>query len=440
MGNEICIDKGDNNMRAGIILIDKIRGTKILSRYYELKNSTNINPTELYQRLTDLLLTLKNKNNFYHNLLASFNDQIIKLSPFEVLKEMPYMDKILINKNYDKIFTKIDGRPVQKKKTGGSTGNPFYYYVDKDHLSWFWGYIYFFWNRFSGYNPGDPFITIAGNSLRTNNRKIVENLYHTLQNNYFIKGDIIDSSLNIDFKRTNKAVLLYGYPSSIMNILLIKPDIINNISNLKAVFTTSEQLLPKTRSFIESKLGVPVFDMYGANDGGILTCECEKHNGYHINIHNCFVESFDNEFGMSELLLTNLNSYNFPLVRYKVGDLGKVDNTPCECGLDWPRVTELKGRTRDLIILPGGKSVHGSLFNNIFYKFHQIDGYKIVQNKDLSIVISVHLSDASRFTDLSELLITEINQLIKDVKVSVIEMKEYNPTNQKFKLIESHAI
>ncbi|HLN53771.1 MAG TPA: hypothetical protein VK212_08680 [Lentimicrobium sp.] len=428
-------------MKAGITLIDKLRGTSIASKYSLLKDLVaNSASTDINVMLSDLLLALKKYNNYYKNLLIPFSDATIVTSPQEVLKQMPLMDKITVNTNFNKIFTPLDGRSVQKKKTGGSTGNPFYYYVDKDHLSWFWGYIYFFWNRFSGYEPGDPFITIAGNSLRTNNRKIIESVYHRLQNNYFIKGDIIDKSLQINYQKTNKAVLLYGYPSSIMNILHVKPGFVRNVSNLKAIFTTSEQLLPKTRSFIEKELKIPVYDMYGANDGGILTCECEKHNGYHLNIHNCYVETFENEFGMSELLLTNLNSYSFPLIRYRVGDLGKLDFSECDCGLSWPRVTDLKGRTRDLIKLSDGKCIHGSLFNNIFYKFHSIDGYKIIQNKDRSILLYIHVTDTTDFKTTAESIKREVHKLIGDVKISVEYMNDYNPTNQKFKLIESNAI
>lgn len=428
-------------MRAGISIIDKIRGTDILDKYLELQDSVKtMQASDLNTRLSDLLISLKKNNNYYKSILSRFNDDQIITAPVEVLKELPVMDKTTVNENFDVILTRIKGRSVQKKKTGGSTGSPFYYYVDKDHLSWFWGYIYFFWNRFSGYAPGDPFITIAGNSLRTNNRRIIESIYHKLQNNYFIKGDVIDSTLQIDYSKTNEALLLYGYPSSIMNILRVKPELAKNLSNLKAIFTTSEQLSPKTRSYIETTLRIPVFDMYGANDGGILTCECEKHNGYHINVHNCYVESFENELGMTELLLTNLNSYSFPLVRYRVGDLGRIDFTPCDCGLSWPRIIDLKGRTRDLIKLPDGKSIHGSLFNNIFYKFHLVDGYKIIQNKDLSILLYIHVTDPLKYSEVADDIIREVHQLLGDVKISMEQMNDYNPTNQKFKLIESHAI
>lgn len=430
-------------MRAGIRMIDLVRGTDILKKYDELValgNQGSLSGISVDKRIADLLIALKEHNTFYKPLLKKYSSVQISDNPLEVLNSMPIMDKQVINDNYRDIFTPIEGRKTQKKKTGGSTGNPFYYYVDKEHLSWFWAYIYFFWNRYSGYNPGDPFITIAGNSLRTNNRRIAEKGYHKLQQNYFIKGDIIDAEIVINYSKSNKAVLLYGYPSSIMNLLKVKPELVNHVRKLRAIFTTSEQLTPNTRKFIENALHVPVFDMYGANDGGILTCECPQHDGYHINIHNCFVETFQNEFGMSELLLTNLNSFSFPLVRYRVGDLGKTVGKSCSCGLNWPKITELKGRTRDLIKLPDGKSVHGSFFNNVLYKYPIIDGYRIVQQKDLSLILFLHLQDPDKYEEISKKIVDEIHVSFNSLIVITEFMSHMNPTNDKFKLIESHAI
>ena len=241
-------------MRAGIVLIDKIRGTDILRKYSDLFSKGEISllhKKSITLRIADLLNNLKEYNAYYKPLLSGFTTAQINENPLDVLSCLPMMNKQIINDNYSKIYSPIEGRPTQLKKTGGSTGNPFYYHVDKEHLSWFWAYIYYFWNRFSGYKPGDPFITIAGNSLRTTNKRIAETIYHKLQNNYFIKGDVIDKNIVINFTKTNKAALLYGYPSSIINMINTKPELLKNVNNLKAIFTTSEQLTPQVRKSIE---------------------------------------------------------------------------------------------------------------------------------------------------------------------------------------------
>lgn len=428
-------------MKIGLQLIDLIRGTNILQRFEELKNPAGSKVRTSHSiRLAQLLKEIKSSNAFYRPILEKFSNEVIDKNPLDVLSSLPIMDKKTISSHYKEIFTPLKNRPVQQKKTGGSTGTPFYYYVDKEHLSWFWGYIYHFWNLYSGYKPGDLFVTIAGNSLRTTKKRLLEKTYHFLQNNYFITGDIIDETLQIDYNKTRKAILLYGYPSSILNIIKTKPEVLNHFSGLKAVFTTSEQLLPASRKSIEAAFKVPIYDMYGANDGGILTCECSQHTGYHINELNCYVETFINEHGLSELLLTNLNSYSFPFIRYRVGDLGKLESQPCQCGENSPRIVELKGRTRDMILLPGGKSIHGSFFNTVFYKYPGIDGYRIVQNKDLSIVLHIHTIDPEDYKEVSALVYEDIQKAVKGAKITIEFMTDLNPTNDKFKLIESHVL
>ena len=428
---------------AGIKIIDRIRGTQILQKYQELQQLAD-QPEKMAelqnQNLISLLKYLKANNAYYQPLLESFSSEEIAGNPITLLKKLPITGKLLINSNFDRFYNPDKARPSQKKKTGGSTGAPFYYYVDKEHLSWFWAHIYFFWNRYGGYSPGDPFVTIAGNSLRAAKRQISESAYHFLQNNYFIKGDVIDPEMHISAARIRKAGILYGYPSSIHNIIRVKPELPGMFENLKAIYTTSEQLTPQVRSSIEAAFGKPVFDMYGANDGGILTCECKEHQGYHINMLNCFAETFINEHHMEEILLTNLSSYTFPFVRYKVGDLGLISNETCKCGLNWPRVTELKGRTRDLIRLKSGNVIHGAYFNNIFYRYPVVDGYRIVQHEDYSLEILIHISDDETFREVSSEIATFITKAWPEIKLSINRLKELNPTNAKFKLIESHVV
>lgn len=428
---------------AGIKLIDWIRQTQVRQKYQELHRLADRpeQMTELqHTNLIALIKHLKSKNSYYQPLLKMFSNDEISDNPITILKNLPITDKQLINLNYKKIYTPDPNRPAQKKKTGGSTGTPFYYYVDNEHISWFWAHIYFFWNRYGGFNPGDPFVTIAGNSLRTTNRQFSELVYHFLQNNYFIKGDVIEPDMELSARRIQNAVILYGYPSSILNIIRLKPDIPGLFKNLRAIFTTSEQLTPQHRKGIENAFGKPVFDMYGANDGGILTCECTEHQGYHINMLNCFVEIFKNEQGMEEILLTNLSSYSFPFVRYRLGDLGTISDKPCECGLSWPKITNLKGRTRDLIHLPSGTAIHGSYFNNILYRYPSIDGYKIVQHKDYSLEVLIHITNDKDFIKISSEISHIITKTWPELKVRVNWLTQPNPTDAKFKLIESHVV
>jgi phenylacetate-CoA ligase len=429
-------------MKTGIKLIDLARGTDILGKYKELVRLwDNKSPLEeaRNKNLARFLLTIRSQNRFYSPLLGRYSPDEIIDNPQKVLTDMPVIDKKMLSENQHLVFTPVKGVDYQLKKTGGSTGEPFRYYVDKEHLSWMWAHNYLFWHNNCGYEPGEPFVTIAGNSLRTVNKKFSESIYHKLQNNYFLKGDMIDNNLKPDLSKLKKAVLIYGYPSSILNIIKSVPEFSSHFKGLRAIFTTSEQLIPSVRRQIEAAFNKPVFDIYGANDGGILGCECPEHQGYHYNFLNCFAETLATEDGFTELLLTNTNSQNYPFIRYRVGDIGSITSDRCICGSAWPRIIDLKGRTRDLIRKPDGGSIHGAYFNKILFDFPEVDAYRIVQETDYSVTVYIHLKQMQLFDKMATKLTATLNKLLPELSFSIVQMQEYNPTNAKFKLIESHV-
>jgi phenylacetate-CoA ligase len=438
-------------MKAALKLIDHLRGTNVMGAYEAvLRKQTTEEKGLLEEQKTNLhtlLLTIKRHNRFYSELLEEISNQDIHADSVAVLKQLPIVDKTMINEHREQIFCPVPGRRPHRKKTGGSSGTPFHYYVDSEYVTHLWAHIYATWHRHAGYTPGLPFVTVAGNSLRAVSTSIKEkfflpfreSLYYALQNNLFLRGDVIRADMPLDHARLGKAILIYGYPSTLSALLTVNPNFPSFCRQVRAVFTTSEQLLPQTRRFLENALGVPVFDMYGANDGGLLSCECRFHQGHHFNMHNCFVETWQNEEGHQELLLTNLISYSFPFVRYRVGDIGSISTEPCLCGLGSHRIVELKGRARDLIRLPSGGIVHGSLFNKVMFRFPVIKAYRVMQDADYTVKVYVSVESEDIFIGVTAEIQKLLLGLLPGVKVIVFQAAGLNLTNKKAKLIESHA-
>ena len=83
--------------------------------------------------------------------------------------------------------------------------------------------------------------------------------------------------------------------------------------------------------------------------------------------------------------------------------------------------------------------IHGSLFNKIFFEMPEIDGYRIVQEKNHELKVYIHLLEKDSFDTLALNLKFEIETRIPGIVVEVLFMPEFNPTNTKFKIIESHV-
>ena len=54
-----------------------------------------------------------------------------------------------------------------------------------------------------------------------------------------------------------------------------------------------------------------------------------------------------------ELVFTTLTKEAQPLIRYRTGDIGSVTAEPCECGRTMARITALRGRLDDMLIIRG---------------------------------------------------------------------------------------
>ena len=124
----------------------------------------------------------------------------------------------------------------------------------------------------------------------------------------------------------------------------------------------------------------------------------------HITMEHCMLEA-DEE---NNLIVTNLDNYSQPFIRYKNGDVGVIDHTPCTCGYATPRLTELHGRVNENIILKDGASVNGIFFANLldqtgFINSNKMLRFQIIQNVAGEIVFKAEVKREMNDTDLSKL-------------------------------------
>lgn len=126
---------------------------------------------------------------------------------------------------------------------------------------------------------------------------------------------------------------------------------------LELVETTGEPLLTSERHRIEASFGAFVHDAYGLSECVVGT-ECSARNGFHYWPDATHVDVIDPrsdkplpEGETGELTLTSLMQEHMPVIRYRSGDLGRIDRSPCVCGHIGPRV-HLEGRIAPTLTMP----------------------------------------------------------------------------------------
>ena len=103
-----------------------------------------------------------------------------------------------------------------------------------------------------------------------------------------------------------------------------------------------------------------------------------------------------------EVVITDLNNFCMPLIRYRVGDLAVAIDASrvCACGRGLPRLGEIEGRVQAIIVGRNGTYIPGSLFGHLFKDYdHVIRQYQVVQESVGRITLRV--IKAPRFNDVS---------------------------------------
>jgi phenylacetate-CoA ligase len=199
----------------------------------------------------------------------------------------------------------------------------------------------------------------------------------------------MDTSAAAEFLREmgrSRGFLLVGYVSGLKWLA----DMIAADRSLAcrpaAIVSSAETLSPDLRRQIEAAFGCGVFDRYGSRETGLMASECERHN-MHINAESVLVEVVGaGEFGprTGRLIVTDLENYGMPLVRYEIGDVGSLAHRPCPCGRGLELLDRVSGRVSDFIVGAGGRRIYGEFFSQALC----IDGlrsFRLVQQGDLSV-------------------------------------------------------
>src|SRR3989344_2938292 len=132
---------------------------------------------------------------------------------------------------------------------------------------------------------------------------------------------------------------------------------------LALIFAASEHLSEQGREKLEKYFKAPVRRYYAMRDCGWIGWECGyENNMLHINTERFILETIDDETGKSvfnapgEIVITILDSWRMPRIRYRTGDIGILRSSPCQCGITLP-VIKFIGRIDEFLILPSGKKI-----------------------------------------------------------------------------------
>ncbi|ABP67639.1 Phenylacetate--CoA ligase [Caldicellulosiruptor saccharolyticus DSM 8903] len=243
---------------------------------------------------------------------------------------------------------------------------------------------------------------------------------------YALYMDEVANELNIDRSKLKLRIGLFGAESSTVEM----------------------------RREIEKKWGLFATENYGLSEiiGPGVSGECEFREGLHINEDHFYPEIINPQTGevlpegeTGELVLTTITKEGMPLIRFRTRDITSLIYEPCKCGRTNVRMTSVKGRTDDMLIIRG-VNVFPSQIESVLMGIEGIGPhYQLVVTKrgyldDLEV--HVELVDGKLLERYAELekLENKIKHRIYtvlglNVKVKLVEPKTLERTTGKAKRV-----
>lgn len=173
---------------------------------------------------------------------------------------------------------------------------------------------------------------------------------------------------------------VYAFPSYLAELIEHYERSGTNPPPLDRIFTSSELLTDRMRNRIEIAFSTTICDVYGSAEFKEVAWQCRA-GRYHINFESTWVEVVDQDpNGVGAILLTSLVNRAMPLIRYRVGDRGRLTTGSCDCGRHGPSLSMLSGREVDSVILPDGRSLSPYLLTSAIENEPHISRYLIHQN------------------------------------------------------------
>jgi len=413
-------------------------------RYLRFLKSVEYKSAEELQQLQDeklrLLLMHAYENVPYYNEILSESGAVKQGEVIlENFHKIPVLTKDIIRREGKNLYSKdYKKRSTYHNCSGGSTGEPVDLLQNKDYQAW--GFAgRFLYNSWVGKDVGERELKLWGSE-----RDILEgsDQFSTRLRRWLFNTEILNAykmsneDMRKHISRCNqvKPKQIWAYTDSMYKLSRFVETEYLVVHPPASIICTTANLLPQAREHIEQTFACKVFNQYGSREVGPVAAECSAQEGLHIFTPLQKLEILDAEGqpvkgeDIGEIIITNLNNYSMPLIRYGIGDTGSLLNKPCSCGRGFPLLKEVAGRVFAHFVKKDGSVIHSQFFVALFFFKPWVREFKVVQKDYDLIEILVAIEQEANAADI-DVITGKIKQVMgEDCRVIFKFVDEIPPT------------
>lgn len=343
--------------------------------------------------LTRLLTRVNQDNPFFRDRFSAFlenNRDVDDDTFFENYSRLPSFSKedyaragmdimsgSLATANPADLELRVRGKPLEALRrlrqgdylmpmaTGGSTSLPLVVWMTKHHMFAMLFTFFKCWYRM-GWRPGERMLIFYPRNTYNIDDMVKFNRFSRITGFRYHLFDHIDEAtvrgLVDDINRYRPRLLLV-FPSPMNMIahairrfgleLKYQPPLIN-VSG-ETFFDCQRKNIAEV--FPDSRIE----DSYGSVELGEIAHECGE--GLEIFANVAYVETCPNEDDQPEMVVTNLQTTDFPFIRYRMKDIADVELVRDEQGQERFVITRIEGKDTNYILADHGRRIYPSFFN-----------------------------------------------------------------------------
>jgi phenylacetate-CoA ligase len=342
------------------------------------------------QRLRLFLIDIGRHVPYYRDLFARTGFDPQRVASATDLQRVPLLGKPEIRAHVESLKREGHG-PLTRYTTGGSSGEPLIFFIGKGRKS---HDVAAKWRatRWWGVDIGDRELVVWGSPIELGAQDRVRRVRDGLMRSSLLPAfEMSEAKLDafVASIRRSRPAMLFGYPSSLSMIGQHAAKRGNALDDLgiKVAFVTSEKLYDEQRDIISRAFGCPVANGYGARDAGFIAHECPQ-GQLHLSAEDLVVETVRPDGSSAaageagEIVVTHLATADFPMLRYRTGDVGVLGSEPCPCGRGLPVLQEVQGRSTDFVVAADGTVMHGLA---LIYTLRDLPGVERFRIEQLSL-------------------------------------------------------
>ena len=355
------------------------------------------------KKLEKLLLHASKHVPYYKNILQDVGvvkDGKVNLENFT---KIPILTKEIIRREGKRMYSDDKNkRGWYENTSGGSTGEPVRFLQDKQYNDWnIANKIYY--KEVGGQSIGEKELRFWGSERdllegkETFEMRARNWLYNRKEFNTF---KMSEHEMREYIEKWNKfqPSWVEAYVQSIYEFAkFLKANDLKIYSPKNGILTGAGTLYPEMRKNIKEIFSCPVYNRYGSREVGDMACGQDKLS---LSFWNHNLEVLDEVGGKSEngkIIVTTLNNYSMPFIRYDIGDVASVAEVKniFELKKVFGRSMEMF-KTRDGKIIPSEFFIH---FIGVVYNNNAIAKFQVIQKEYDDILIKVVVRDKKNFND-----------------------------------------